>query len=591
MSYIGQRIGPFEIIERAQIPEMGDWYLARRTGQTIRQPNWVFVRILPAEAGPNDKARLQLDYEGLRMLEDPRIPGAVGYYEDQGALAIHTTNGAPLRHLVEGRKDNTYPMTPATLLDIVIELCEVLEHAHDRQRHHGHLSDESVWLSGDGQVHIFGFASPAAAPRDLWLSPERTQARPHGAATDQWSVGALIAALVTGRAPWSRSKTRASVDDAGIEAIVAPVESQWPALGRTVRRMLAVKPADRFASMSAARAELLKLSRRAGGASERKALAEMLIERLNHPTSDTPSEEENEPPSSFDALGTEPPTAPTTIDTTRQPAPDVTVAEPPTQVDAPPLQAPSEPSVHATQESPFSPATEGADPASPVPPPPPPPATSSLPSATVSAPSLGAEPEPAPTPPPTEPTDPGPDIDPQSLPPAIGVASVAQHEKMQHVGSAKSGPREAVVVVAPKFSDDVSIPDVPASEVADSTPAAPADAEQPSEPAPPSSPAVAEVLLIDTDPNSSPALSLSATNPDLGPTGAPTSWDVSLGGPSAGVASGTTSLDMDLDDVTEFDDGALDRDAGRMLNPRNVAPAMVGLMGLSLLIWAVVQAC
>ena len=53
------------------------------------------------------------------MLDDARIPGAVGYYNDQGAC--HTTNGAPLRHLVEGRKDNTYPMTPATLLDIIMK--------------------------------------------------------------------------------------------------------------------------------------------------------------------------------------------------------------------------------------------------------------------------------------------------------------------------------------------------------------------------------------------------------------------------------------------------------------------------------------
>lgn len=587
MSYIGQKFGPFEIIERTQIPEMGDWYLGRRMGQTIRQPHWVYIRILPAEAGANDKARLQLDYEGLRMLEDGRIPGAVGYYKDQGALAIHTTAGAPLRHLVEGRKDNTYPMTPATLLDIVVEVCEVLEHAHDRQRHHGHLSDESVWLSADGQIHVFGFASPAAAPRDVWLSPERSQARPHGASTDQWSVGALIAALITGRAPWSRNKDRASVDERDIEAMVVPVETQWPALGRTVRRMLSVKPADRFPSMSAARAELLKLSRRAGGASERKALSAMLIDRIKQATSDEKGpESEIDPPSSFDALGTEPPTAPTTIDSVRA----AEMNEPATQIDVSVVEPKPETVVVETRAEPFGAADTSvavpSTPATPVPPPPPP-LASSLPSTQASRPVV----EPDPTPPPTVPTDPGPNIDPDSRPPAIGVASVAQHEKLQQAISAPRDPQQDMVVVAPRFSDDVSIPDAPPSEPGVSSLPLPEPPSSPSEPKPPSSPGVAEVLMIDTDPNSSPALSLSATNPGLGPTGAPTSWDASLGGPTGAMASGAPSLEMTFDDATELDGDIAVSGPKAALNPRKLAPTMVGLMGLSLLIWALVQAC
>ena len=73
-------------------------------------------------------------------------------------------------------------------------------------------------------------------------------------------------------------------------------------------------------------AELLKLSRRAG-VSERKALAELLIDRLRQPVNEEPIEDESEAPSSFDAW--EPvPTAPTT-DTHPQPPAEAMVVEAP----------------------------------------------------------------------------------------------------------------------------------------------------------------------------------------------------------------------------------------------------------------------
>ena len=273
MSFIGHRIGHYEVIAQANIPETGDWYLGRRQGSSQHQPHEVFLRLLPKEADPDARARLQLDFEALRALHDERIPGSVSFFESERAMSMAAVKGLSLSHIVAGRKEGTFAMDPATLLDIMIELSGALQHAHQRQRHHGHLSADCVWLGPKGEVWVFGFASPMTAPPDAWLPPERARGRAHSSRTDQWSLAAITAALVTGRTPWNEARARSDAESGDIERLVRPVETQWPALGRALRKMMSPRPSDRFASFHAVREEFLKLARRAKGPSQRRALS------------------------------------------------------------------------------------------------------------------------------------------------------------------------------------------------------------------------------------------------------------------------------------------------------------------------------
>ena len=88
MSAIGLRVGPFEIQESATVPDEGDWYLARRTGITRRQPTEVLVRMLGPAPGPEALTALQAWYDRLRTLADDRVPKAHAFYEGTGALAV-----------------------------------------------------------------------------------------------------------------------------------------------------------------------------------------------------------------------------------------------------------------------------------------------------------------------------------------------------------------------------------------------------------------------------------------------------------------------------------------------------------------------
>ena len=278
MSAIGLRVGPFEISDDVEIPGAGVWYRASRTGLTRRQPAEVLVRLLGPAPTTRELAAVQRQFDVLRAVEDPRFPKAVALYEGSGALAVDAKPGASLGRLVEARVLGDVTMTPATLLDLALDVTEALAHAHGRGFHHGHLSSDNVTLAADGALMVWGLGDAEARPPFSWLPPERARGESATALTDQWSLGALIVSLVTGRTPWSPGVVDADPRGGVIDDFVDPVARQWPALGRLVRRLMDANPTLRFPSLHPVRLELLALARRAGGTSDRRALASWLYQ-------------------------------------------------------------------------------------------------------------------------------------------------------------------------------------------------------------------------------------------------------------------------------------------------------------------------
>ncbi|TVQ94058.1 MAG: hypothetical protein EA397_02810 [Deltaproteobacteria bacterium] len=276
MSPIGLRVGPFEIIEEATVPAHGSWYRARRAGLSRREPRSVLVRLLGPQPSARDLGQAQRQFEVLRGLDDPRFPRAVALYEGSGALAIEAPHTAPIARVVEARLLDDVTMTPATLIDLALDLTEALQAAHQRGHHHGHLSADNVALASDGGVWIWGLGLEGERPAFSWLPPERARGDRPSAATDQWSLGALLVALVSGHCPWSSSSASADPRTGDLADFIEPVAIQWPALGRLVRRMLDPNPTQRFPSLHPVRLELLALARRAGGVSDRRDLAAWL---------------------------------------------------------------------------------------------------------------------------------------------------------------------------------------------------------------------------------------------------------------------------------------------------------------------------
>ena len=359
MSAIGLRVGPFEIYDEAEIPGSTSWYRARRTGMTRRQPNEVLVHLLGPTPSSRELAAGPRRFNAIRAVDDPRFPRPVALYEGSGALAVAAPLGGPLTEIVTGRLLNDVAMKPGTLLDITLEITEGLLHAHNRGVIHGHLAPDMITLSKRGDIVIWDIGQPLTRPDYPWLAPERARGEPVTHATDQWSLGALIVALVTGRAPWAASDAESDPRTGNIQSYTEILARQWPALGRLVRQMMAPNPVNRHASLHAVRLELLKLSRQAGGTSDRRALAVWLKQRMDalRAVEDPSSVPDVYPePAPGRALPTQPPSDPgITTDATpelSQAAPVKTVTEP--EEDAPIVIA-AEAADEITEEEPAAP--------------------------------------------------------------------------------------------------------------------------------------------------------------------------------------------------------------------------------------------
>lgn len=284
---IGLRVGPFEIVEQADFPEPGDWFYARRSGMSQRKPTEVLVRVLPPDASADARVALQKHFDNLRQVEHARVPIAVAMYEGIGAMAITAVRGVPLTHVVAARTTDALPMTPATLLDLLLEVAEILQFAHHRGRPHGCLGPQHLLVAADGTVWVTGYAAgPTAEPNPLWVAPERARGEIPTEATDQWCLAALGSALITGKAPWPEDDPLTAARSGDPEPMITPVERQWPALARVLRKMLENRPTNRYPTMHQVRQELLALARKAGGTSGRRELGARLAE-LHGAGSDT----------------------------------------------------------------------------------------------------------------------------------------------------------------------------------------------------------------------------------------------------------------------------------------------------------------
>lgn len=358
----GFRVGPYEIAASAAIPGPWPWYVAKRVAAVRRLPPEAFVAI-----SLDDAPALQAGFEVLRKLEDARIPDAIAFYEGLGAMVVAAPTGIFLDELVIHRRAERVSMSPATLLDVGLELADVLCHAHRRGVYHGGLWPGRVAVGLDGGLTVWGFEDPHPTPPPAWLAPDASRGPSVGAWTDQWSLAAILGALVSGSPPWT--------DQGDLGGWLAPLELQWPALARAIRRAMSPDPQDRYPAMEGFREELLGLSRKAGGASERAHLGRRLVAAMSKSepdplrTEEIPASRPVDPSAVLDEappvrarpraralIPTDEPVEAAESDPTEQ-----IVLDSPSLPDEPSMKYPTRPTLRLAEPSPFADAPSDAD--------------------------------------------------------------------------------------------------------------------------------------------------------------------------------------------------------------------------------------
>jgi len=233
----------------------------------------VAVKVLSAAAGATDEA-----FE--RLMREARVAAALNHPNIVGIFDIGSDRGWPflVMELVEGQSLETErPADYKAIVEIGRQICNALEHAHEKGIVHRDLKPQNVLFSGGGRgrrVKLadlgLALASSERARRitseggivgtAAYMAPEQALGGTVDGRTDLYALGVVLYELVTGRLPFCGDKPLEIVSQHIYAPVVPPraLRPDVPAgLDAVIVRLLAKDAEQRFATANDARTALV----------------------------------------------------------------------------------------------------------------------------------------------------------------------------------------------------------------------------------------------------------------------------------------------------------------------------------------------
>jgi serine/threonine protein kinase len=350
-----EKLGPYRIERQIGKGGMGAVYIATYEGSGSGAGTRVAVKALAPQLAMEEgfRERFEAEIESLKKLHHEGTVRLYGYGEQDGILfySMELVEGTSLEEEINKGRRFDWKST----LQIGIQVCRALKHAHDHGVVHRDIKPANLLLTKDGKIKIadfgiarlFGGSQLTTAGGVLgtadYMSPEQADGRPVTEKCDQYSLGGVMYALLAGRPPF-RAKTMPEMLQMQRFAEPEPVRryaSETPEqLDRLITQLLSKEPEDRFPNV-------LVLGRH----------MEAMEKALSRPAAPHDDEElELEWPTN----PTPGVTAPMLRDATNPGAPILLPTEPPTgkSVDlygAPTIAQPEEPVISAARATPPTP--------------------------------------------------------------------------------------------------------------------------------------------------------------------------------------------------------------------------------------------
>ncbi len=239
---------------------MGAVYMARQ----LKLDRFVALKVLPAEWGrdPAFAERFQREARALARLNHPHIVSVHDFGEAGGHfyLLMEYVDGANLRRLLQSG-----PIEPGLALQVIPQICDALQYAHEEGVVHRDIKPENILLDARGRVKIadFGLAKlvgPARASFTLtgthqvmgtldYMAPEqRSQPQEVDHRADIYSLGVVFYEMLTGELPMGRFAPPSQVS--GVDGRIDEV----------VFRALEREPDNRYQHVSEVRHEVESIS-------------------------------------------------------------------------------------------------------------------------------------------------------------------------------------------------------------------------------------------------------------------------------------------------------------------------------------------
>lgn len=265
----GERIGPYEIVRRLGAGGMGvvfeavDPALERRVALKV---------IAPHLAGdPTFRARFTQEAQAQASLDSPHVVPVFAHGEADGALylASRLVPDGDLGALIA----RSGPPPPRVALEVLAQVAAGLADAHATGLVHRDIKPANVLLRVRGEEVSAYLADFGIAHRDHepfprgvagtpgYLAPEVHAGGSSGVASDLYSLGCLLWAALTGRAPYAGTPD----DQLACAHASAPVPqlvgtgSFEREVNRVLRRAMAKHPGERYPSAGALREDLRRV--------------------------------------------------------------------------------------------------------------------------------------------------------------------------------------------------------------------------------------------------------------------------------------------------------------------------------------------
>jgi serine/threonine-protein kinase len=117
---------------------------------------------------PKFRRRFEKEIHALKLLKHPGIVRIVGYGEQKGQLfySMELVRGETLQSRIRREKRLDWKVA----IDVAVQVCAALKHAHDIGIQHRDLKPANLMLTPDGDVKLVDFG----IPKNFWDSTEET---------------------------------------------------------------------------------------------------------------------------------------------------------------------------------------------------------------------------------------------------------------------------------------------------------------------------------------------------------------------------------------------------------------------------------
>jgi eukaryotic-like serine/threonine-protein kinase len=214
--------GDYEIRRELGRGGMGVVYEARQI--SLNRPVALKMVKVGLLAGDDELRRFRNEAEAVALLDHPGVVPVheVGRHDGQNYFSMKLVPGGSLVPLIDRYTDD-----PRAAARLVAETAEAVAHAHARGILHRDLKPANILVDAEGHPHVtdFGLAKKVVADVELtqsgallgtpaYMSPEQASGH-RGAVTtasDTYGLGAVLYALLTGKAPFGGDSVMETLD-------------------------------------------------------------------------------------------------------------------------------------------------------------------------------------------------------------------------------------------------------------------------------------------------------------------------------------------------------------------------------------------